>query len=722
MTKKNKKNKILSEGQYAMIKAKLRDLFENNWGRAYSLKQLMKKIGLRDSKSNKALTEILNTLESEGKIGRLRNGNFRGQQSTQVVIGVLDQVSSRLGYVTTDLSEQDIRVTGYDLKDAFHRDTVKVMITGKSKRGDRLKGKIIEIVKRNRTEFVGRIEILPRYSQVVPDFKKIHTNFFIAVGDEGGANHNEKVIIKIKEWRVGQTPQAKVVKVLGVAGENETEIHSIMAEFGLPFSFTSKVLKEVEKIPEEIGPAEVNNRRDFRTIDTFTIDPIDAKDFDDALSLKLLNNGNYEIGIHIADVSHYVKPESLLEHEAIERGTSVYLVDRTIPMLPEKLSNGVCSLKPNEDKLTYSAVFEINDRAKILNQWFGRTIIHSNRRFNYDEVQQIIESAEGDFANEVIILNQLAAKLRKRRFEQGAINFETVEVKFDLDKNGKPLGIVTKVRKEAHKLVEEFMLLANRVVANFIYQGSSANAQNKISQQKERVFVYRTHDSPDGEKLANFSMFARRFGHEINLGTGNVAANLNQLMSEIEGKPEQNVLESLAIRSMAKAKYTTETKGHFGLAFAHYTHFTSPIRRYPDVMVHRLLQHYLEGGKSINKEANEEKCVHSSEMEKRAADAERASIKYKQVEFMQLMEKKEFEGLVSGVTEWGIFVEIIETKCEGMVRLTDLWDDFYEYDEKNFCVVGKKTKKTITLGDSVKVRVKKTDIDRRTIDLDFVDV
>jgi ribonuclease R len=527
-----------------------------------------------------------------------------------------------------------------------------------------------------------------------------------------GAKSGDKVIVEVTAWAEGdRSPEAKVVEILGKAGENEAEIHSIMAEFGLPFRFPEKILHESKAIDEGISSAEIRKRRDFRAITTFTIDPEDAKDFDDALSFRKLDNGNMEVGIHIADVTHYVTPDTGLEEEAFDRATSVYLVDRTIPMLPERLSNELCSLRPEEDKLTFSAVFELDRHAKIINEWFGRTIIHSNKRFSYEEAQDILESGTGIFSRELITLNNLAHKLRKDRFARGAVNFETTEVKFNLDEKGKPLAIIPKVRKDAHKLVEEFMLLANKQVAAFVY--------NKKKGEERNTFVYRVHDFPDPEKIHDFALFARQFGHNLQIEEKSISRSLNKLMDEIEGKPEQNVLQQLAVRSMAKAKYSTEQKGHFGLAFAHYSHFTSPIRRYPDMMAHRLLQHYLDDGKLVNKATLEMKCVHSSEREKRAADAERASIKYKQVEFMTYAEDRDYDGLISGVTEWGLYVEIVETKCEGMIRMADLTDDFYDFDEKKYRIAGRKKGKVYTLGDRVSVRIKKTDIDRRLIDLVF---
>jgi ribonuclease R len=568
-------------------------------------------------------------------------------------------------------------------------------------------------MERTRDEFVGRVEISPRFAFVVPDFKKMHKDIFIHRDELMGAEHNEKVVVKLTEWRDGdKNPTGKVIRVLGKAGLHEVEIHSIMAEFGLPFEYPQEPEAEANAIPEKISAKEIKKREDFRDVLTFTIDPADAKDFDDAISYRVLENGNLEVGVHIADVTHYVQPNTELEKEAYNRATSVYLVDRTIPMLPERLSNGLCSLRPNEDKLTFACIFEMNQEGHVLKHRIGRTIIHSNRRYAYEEAQECIDTQSGDYFEELTLLNEIAKKIRKKRFDHGAVNFETVEVKFKLDEAGKPLGLMVKERKDIHKLIEEFMLLANKYVAEFIY-----NKHNG-----KDTFVYRTHDSPDLDRLETFSGFAKRFGHQMDVtNVQKISTALNQLMEEIQGKPEQNVLEQLAIRSMAKAKYTTEPKGHFGLAFPHYTHFTSPIRRYPDMMVHRLLEHYLDGGKSPEAEAWEQKCLHSSEREKRAADAERASIKYKQVEYMSLAEQKDYEGIVSGVTEWGVFVEITETKCEGMIRVQDMEDDYYEFDDRNMRLVGSRNKKMITLGDKVMVRVVNTDIDRRTIDLEFAD-
>jgi ribonuclease R len=681
-------------------------------GRAYSLKQIAKKLGLKKRDDIKAMTFSVYDLEEAGKIKQLSNGTYASAQKEKTLTGIVDHVSSRFAYVVIGEDRPDVYIKARDLGSAVDGDTVKISLLP-SRHGDHAEGKVVEILKRNRTQFVGKLELSKNFAFVVADFRKIHKDFFIGQANINGAKSKDKVIIEVLDWGDGEeNPTAKVIEILGQAGENEAEIHSIMAEFGLPFKFPPALEKEVKKIEEGITAKEIKKRWDFRLVTTFTIDPEDAKDFDDALSLETLPNGNYRVGVHIADVTHYIQPNSNLEKEAFDRATSVYLVDRTIPMLPEKLSNELCSLRPKEDKLTFSAVFELDSKAQIVKEWFGRTIIHSDHRFTYEEAQEVIETGEGLFAEELKTLNSLALKLKKERFAKGAVNFETTEVKFRLDEKGRPLEVVPKVRKDAHKLIEEFMLLANKRVATHVYKQKKGVEKN--------TFVYRTHDFPDPEKVKNFAQFAKQFGHKLQVEEKSISRSLNKLMDEIEGKPEQNVLQQLAVRSMAKAKYTTDAKGHFGLAFDHYSHFTSPIRRYPDMMVHRLLQHYLDNGKPVNKTEYEVKCVHSSEREKRAADAERASIKYKQVEFMSLMAgDRTYDGLISGVTEWGIYVEIIETKCEGMIRLADMDDDYYEYDERNYCIVGRRNKKIYTLGDQVRVRVKKTDVDRRVIDLVF---
>ncbi len=684
-------------------------LLEEMVGKAYSTKQITKKLGIKKKSLITDLYRILDQLEEEGKIEQLGNGTYRSAGESVALTGKVDHVNPRFAYVVVDGLEKDVYVKSRDLGTAIHGDIVELNIFS-SRKGANPEGKVVNVVQRSRNRFVGRIEVSPNFSFIVPDFKKIYHDFFVNTENVNGATTNDKVVFEVTKWAApDRNPEAKVIEILGKTGENEAEIHSIMAEFDLPFRFDPEVLKESEEISEEITAEEINKRKDFREVLTFTIDPEDAKDFDDAISLRQLENGHYEIGVHIADVTHYVRPGTALEKDAIDRATSVYLVDRTVPMLPERLSNQLCSLRPNEDKLTFCALFEIDEQARVHNEWFGRTIIHSNKRFAYEEAQLLIESGEGELARELQLLNKIALKLRKDRFAKGAVNFESTEVKFKLDEKGKPLAVVPKERKDAHKLIEEYMLLANKAVATYVFKMKKGEERN--------TFVYRTHDHPDPDKVMDFAQFAKQFGHKLNIEESAISRSLNKLMSEIEGKPEQNVLQQLAVRSMAKAKYTTEAKGHFGLAFGHYTHFTSPIRRYPDMMVHRLLQHYLDGGKSVNKKDYEEKCVHSSEREKRAADAERASIKYKQVEFMSMATDKVYEGIITGVTDFGIFVEIIETKCEGMARLADMKDDFYEFDERNFRIIGRRRKKIYRLGDNLNVRIKKTDIDRRLIDL-----
>lgn len=697
----------------AELKSSLLAILDENAGKGYNLKQLIKKLGLKKKEDIKQAGLILDDLEEEERISRLSNGSYTSSHKAEALTGIVDHVSSRFAYVRIGEGKQDVYINQRNMASAVDGDTVTLTILP-TRHGEHPEGRITGILKRNRTRFAGKIEVSKSFGFVVPDYRKMHQDFFVYLEDINGARTGDKVVIEVTNWGENdRKPEAKVVEVLGKAGENNAEIHSIMAEFDLPFRFPEQVEAQAKRIDEGITNEEIKKRWDFRDVITFTIDPEDAKDFDDALSFRKLENGNYEIGVHIADVTHYVQLNTMLEEEAFDRATSVYLVDRTIPMLPERLSNELCSLRPREDKLTFAAVFEMDDKAKIIKEWFGRTIIHSNMRFTYEEAQTILENGQGLMADELRILNTLAKKMRKDRFKKGAVNFETTEVKFKLDDKGRPLAVIPKIRKDAHKLIEEFMLLANKQVATFIY--------NKKKGQEKNTFVYRTHDFPDPDKVKDFSAFARKFGHKMEVDEDAISKSLNALMEEIEGKPEQNILEQLAIRTMAKAKYTTEAKGHFGLAFDHYTHFTSPIRRYPDMMVHRLLQHYLDDGKPANKAEFEQKCIHSSEREKRAADAERASIKYKQVEFMSLAEKKVYEGLISGVTEWGIYVEITETKCEGMIRLADLTDDFYEHDERNYRVIGRKNRKAYALGDKVQVLVKRTDVDKRMIDLVFAD-
>ncbi|NDK54846.1 ribonuclease R [Pontibacter sp. BT213] len=688
------------------------ELFSRNPDTEFTLRQIYRRLGVVDKKGRELVSDMLAVLQRESRI-LVDEDRYTLNLKVEIITGRVDMANNKYAYIVSEQTEDDVRVFREHLNYAMDGDLVKVEVLP-TYEGGRAEGIVVEILERRREELVGIIQLSKNFGFVVPDFKKLYFDIFVGERGLNGANNGDKVLVKITEWpdKPGKNPTGEVTRVFGPAGEHEAEIHSIMAEFGLPFEFPETVEEEANEISDKITQEEINKRRDFRDVTTFTIDPADAKDFDDALSIQKLENGNWEIGVHIADVTHYVTPKTILEKEAFHRATSVYLVDRTVPMLPERLSNGLCSLRPNEEKLTFSAVFELDDNGKLYSEWFGRTVIYSDRRFAYEEAQERIETGEGDFAEEINILNGIAKKLKDKRFKNGAISFETTEVKFKLDDNGKPLYIYVKERKDAHKLIEEFMLLANKKVAEFVY--------NLGKGKKHPTMVYRTHGAPDPDKLSTFSIFARKFGYKVD-PDGNISSELNNLAEETEGKPEQNVLQNLAIRTMAKAKYSTEPEGHFGLAFAHYSHFTSPIRRYPDMMAHRLLQHYLDGGPSTEKDEYEAKCQHSSEMEKRAADAERASIKYKQVEFMKDTIGNQYKGIVSGVTEWGIFVEIEENKCEGMVRLSSLNDDYYELDANNYRIIGRQSKRIISFGDEVLVEVVSANLNDRTIDLELVE-
>ena len=686
------------------------DIFEKSGNPLLNYKQVAAKLNIKDSDSKVAIADILNDSSKNGQFSQPERGKFKLRQLQVYITGKVDMTADGSAYIVPDDElENDIFVAPRKLRQALHGDIVKVHVYER-KKGRKREGEVVEILQRAKTDFTGTIDISKSYAFFLPDDRKMQHDIFIPLDSLNGAKNGEKVVVTIIEWpKNAKNPIGKVKSVLGAKGENNTEMNAILADYGFPLEFPKEVEESANAIAEEISQEEIAKRKDFRDTLTFTIDPADAKDFDDAISFKTLENGNYEIGVHIADVSYYVTPDSILDKEAFQRGTSVYLVDRVIPMLPEQLSNNLCSLRPNEDKLCFSAVFEMDEKANIIEQWFGRTVIHSNRRFSYEEAQEIIENKSGDYAAEILKLNELAYILRDRKFKNGAISFESEEVKFILDDKGKPLGVYTKVRKDAHKLIEDFMLLANRKVAEYI--GKQGKGKNKLG------FVYRFHDTPNPETLSSFSQFASRFGHRLTIKSDKeTAKSLNALMTKIEGSKEQNLLTSLAVRSMAKAIYTTKSTSHYGLAFDYYTHFTSPIRRYPDVMVHRLLQFYLDGGSKVNIEHYEKMSEHASQMEKKAAEAERASIKYKQAEFLQDQVGVEYTGIVSGVTEWGMYVEIQENKCEGMVRLRDITDDFYTLDEKNFAIIGQRKKKIYQLGDEVQIKVKKVDLEKRQID------
>jgi len=690
------------------------DIFEQNGNTPLNYKQVAAKLNVRDPDDRDVIFDILKEETKKGTLKELAPGKFRLHELKTFIEGRVDLTNDGSAFIVTDDEfENDIFVAPRKLRTALNGDRVKVYVYAKSK-GKNKEGEVIEILQRAKMEFTGIVKLSDRFAFFIPDDRKMMHDIFIPMNELNGAKNGIKAVAEITDWPAdAKNPIGRIKHILGAQGENDTEMNAILAEYGFPLAFPKEVEHESEEISDVITDAEIAKRRDFRNITTFTIDPFDAKDFDDALSFRILDNGNYEVGVHIADVSHYIQPDSALDKEALDRATSVYLVDRVIPMLPERLSNGLCSLRPKEDKLCFAAVFELDEEAHVINEWFGKTVIHSDRRFTYEEVQEVIEKGTGDFDEEILKLNALAYKLRERKFKAGAISFETTEVKFKLDAQGKPIGVYVKERKDAHKLIEDFMLLANKKVAEYV---------SKLGKGKHKyTFVYRVHDSPKPESLANFAQFALRFGYKINTKSDKeTARSLNYLMEDVEGKKEQNVLTQLAIRSMAKAIYTTKGSSHYGLAFDHYTHFTSPIRRYPDVMVHRLLFHYLNGGQSANAEHYEKLCQHSSQMEKKAADAERASVKYKQAEYLREQVGNIFSGVISGVTEWGMYVEIIENKCEGMIRLRDISDDFYTLDEKNYAIIGQRKKKVYQLGDEVKIKVKNVDLTKKQIDFTLI--
>ena len=682
-------------------------------GKLLNYKQLSKLMGITDDETRKLLNSCLNELSAAGEIEEPSRGKFRMQGKEELVTGTIDLTNNGAAFVVVDGKDDDIYVAASKLRHALNGDTVTVRITSGGGR-KHCEGEVVEIVKRRREQFVGIVEISKHYAFLVPDKTQMPYDIFIPLDKLNNAQRGQKAVAKIVEWTERQkNPIGEIIEVLGDVGDNNTEMHAILAEFGLPYRFPKRVEDAAAEVDETISEQEIARRRDFRQVITFTIDPADAKDFDDAISFRRIADDRFEVGVHIADVTFYVRPNTALEKEAYSRATSVYLVDRTVPMLPEKLSNKVCSLRPNEEKLCFSAVFELDADANVLTQWFGRTVINSDHRFAYEDAQQVIETKEGPLADELMTLNDLAQKLRKKRFAAGAISFERSEVKFQLDEEARPIGVYLKEQKEANQLIEEFMLLANRKVAEFV--GKPAEGKGK------RTFVYRIHGEPNSEKLTAFAQFIKRFGYQLQTKTKKkIASSINSLLTDVNGKAEQTVVETLAIRTMARAEYSTKNIGHYGLAFDYYTHFTSPIRRYPDMMVHRLLAHYLENGKSVDADAYEAMCKHSSEMEQLATSAERASIKYKQVEFMKDNVGKIFDGVISGVTQWGIYVELNDSKCEGMVSIRTLTDDHYEYDEAEFAVIGRRTKRRYTMGDSVSVRVVAANMEKKQLDFEIV--
>ncbi len=710
-----KKNQKSSKGNSTRgeLAALVTELFRAMPDKRYSIKNLISATAASTREEKDEVRAVVRSLWESGTIELVAEGKYRlGRSSRPTLEGVVDMTSSGSMYVIVEGLDKDVHVSARNGFHAMHGDRVRVAITRKRKGAmSNPEGEIVEIVQRSPQRYVGVVDLSPNYAFVKVDSRKMGLDIFVPLRSLNGAKDGEKVVVKITDWpETMKNPQGEIVDVLGTPGDNNTEMHAILAEFDLPYGYPSEIEKAANRIPDKITEAEIAKRRDFRGITTFTIDPDDAKDFDDALSMRRLENGLIEVGVHIADVTHYVRPGDVIDAEGQNRATSVYLVDRTIPMLPEHLSNGLCSLRPNEEKLCFSAVFELDEEGQIQSEWFGRTVIYSDRRFTYKEAQDVIETGEGDYKEEVLSLNALARKLRAARFQNGSVSFEREEAKFDLDPNGKPLGVYFKEMKESNQLIEEFMLLANRRVAEHIGRHAKGEA--------ERTFVYRIHDKPNEEKLTSLRSFVTRFGYHMKPeATGkSLSRDLNKLMASVHGKQEENLISTLAIRTMAKAVYSTHNIGHYGLAFPFYTHFTSPIRRYPDMMVHRLLAHYLAGGKSEDADYYEELCEHSSAMEQRASDAERASIKYKMVEFMLDKLGQEFDGHISGCTEWGIYVELSDTHIEGMVSVRELTDDYYYFDENRYAIVGRTSGRAYTLGDEVRVRVLRADLARKQLD------
>lgn len=736
MTKK--KHRKPSHNKISNLTNTILSILKKDRTKSFNYKQIAAKLGVNDASSRNQIIKKLAKLKADGDIEEVERGKFKAIVNTEYYTGKLDLTSKGSGYVIVEGFEDDIFIASNNINKALHGDEVELYIYNRRKRG-RLEGEITNIIKRAKSEYVGIIQIHEKknFAFFVADSNKMYKDIFIPINKINKAQDGDKVLVSLEDWpEKADSPYGRVIQVLGKPGEHNTEIHAILADYGLPYEFPAEVEAFANKIDTSITKEEIAKRRDMRDVLTFTIDPKDAKDFDDALSFQILENGNYEVGIHIADVSHYLQEGSILDDEAYERATSVYLVDRVVPMLPEVLSNKACSLRPHEEKYTFSAVFEINDKTEILNQWFGRTVTYSDARFAYEEAQAIIENNDGktftskeialidttipedvsltgkeyktkpEIAFATLKLDQLAKIMRSKRMRTGAISFDKVEVKFNLDQNANPIGVFFKTSKDANKLIEEFMLLANKKVAEFVGK-----------QKPEKTFIYRVHDEPDESKLAALQGVVSKFGYKLNFkDRKTVSSSLNNLLKDVNGKKEQNLVDTLAIRTMSKAEYTTKNIGHYGLAFDYYSHFTSPIRRYPDVMAHRLLQHYLDKGKTVSQEAYEDKCKHSSNMEGLATKAERDSIKYMQVKFMQDHQDEEFVGVISGATDWGIYVEIISNKCEGMVRMRDITDDHYEFDETQYAIIGRKNKKMYQLGDEVIVKVKNADLVKKHLD------
>lgn len=708
--KTKKSNKRLKKDE--LVKA-IVEIFNSFPNETFNYRQISNRLGITNQVQKLQIVEILYSLSIDNFISEIDKGRYRYNNWGTTVIGTFTRRQNGKNSFIPEDGGAPILIAERNSAHALDGDKVKIQLRAKRK-GAEPEGEVIEILEKNSKPIVGVLQLVKGFAFLITEDKTLSNDIFIPKENLKNGKSGDKAVVRIIEWpEDAKNPIGIVIDILGKSGNNDVEMNAILADFGLPYNYPENVEKAANKISDVITQEEISLREDFRETTTFTIDPRDAKDFDDALSIKQLDNENWEVGVHIADVTHYVKPESLIDREAYKRATSVYLVDRTIPMLPERLCNQLCSLRPNEEKLCFSVIFEINSNADIVHSRIVRTIIKSNRRFTYEEAQNIIETKEGDYKEEILALNDIAQKIREKRFKNGAIAFDRYEIKFEIDEKGKPISTYLKISKEAHKLIEEFMLMANQTVAEFI---------GKNKNKTKKTFVYRVHDQPDPDRLRDFSIFIGRFGYKMNFeGTKKeVTNNLNKLLNNVKGKPEENLIETIAIRSMQKAHYTTDNIGHYGLAMDHYTHFTSPIRRYPDMMVHRLLERYLAGGRSVVKNKYDEYCKHCSNMETLAASAERASIKYKQVEFLKDKVGQVFDGVVSGVTDWGLYVELNENKCEGLVPIRDLKDDFYEFDEKNYCLIGRRTKQIYRLGDAITIKIAQANLERKLLDFTIV--
>lgn len=685
--------------------------FQQDLGRAFNYQQISNSLGLTKQALKVMVAECLAELTLQDYLIEVSTGKYKFNERGIFIEGTIKRSRNGKNYLNPDDGGAPIFIAERNSGHAMDGDRVRAMHSAKKAFAEP-EGEVVEVLEHSDNTYVGVLAVEKNYAFLITDSKKLANDIFIPKDKIHGGKSGQKVVVRIVEWpNRSKNPIGEVVDVLGEVGNNNTEMNAIMAEFGLPYTYPEEMEKAAEKISDEITPEIIAQREDFREVVTFTVDPHDAKDFDDALSVRKMPNGHWEVGVHIADVTHYVKPGTAIDREAESRATSVYLVDRTVPMLPERLCNQICSLRANEEKLCFSCVFEMDDNGQVKKHRIVRTVIKSNRRFTYEEAQNIIETGVGDFATEVLTLDKLAKILRKKRFDSGAINFDRWEVKFNIDETGKPLSVYFKVAKDSNKMIEEFMLLANRTVAEFVGKSKTP-----------KTFVYRIHDLPNEEKMENFAAFIRRFGYKLKTSGNNteISKSINTLLDDVQGKPEENLIETVAIRAMAKAIYSTENKGHYGLAFDFYTHFTSPIRRYPDMMVHRLLERYLANGRSVSAERWEALCEHSSDMEQLAAQAERASVKYKQVEFMAERLGNIYDGVISGVTEWGLYVEINENKCEGMLPIRDLDDDYYEFDEKSYCLVGRRNHKSYRLGDQIKIQVVRANMERKQLDFALV--